>query len=219
MEIVKQEAGGARRAAGDYRRLLSTLDQWFAKAQSRHPGVIPCRGGCSACCYGPFDISAADAELVTEAVRALPEDERREVGLRAREALARMQELAPRWEAPWDIAALGEDAFDRLAEAMAGAPCPLLDDSGRCRIYADRPLVCRMMGLGMRTARGVIENACPIRQHFPAYAVLPPEPFDLDEFEAAEAPLLASAAERLFGDRTHANYETTIAGAIVQFSR
>ena len=30
-----------------YRELLERLDRWFADARARHPGVIPCTGGCT----------------------------------------------------------------------------------------------------------------------------------------------------------------------------
>jgi hypothetical protein len=123
-----------------------------------------------------------------------------------------MAELEPAWAAPYDIADLGEDRFDRLAEALADEPCPLLDDTGRCAIYHDRPLVCRLLGLGMRaSAARVIANECPIRDRFPAYARLAPVPFDLDAFEALEADLLEAAARRT---GRPVGFETTIAAAV-----
>lgn len=42
-----------------YAQLLARLDQWFAAGRAAG-GVVPCRGGCTACCHGPFDISVAD---------------------------------------------------------------------------------------------------------------------------------------------------------------
>ena len=99
--------------------------------------------------------------------------------------------------------ALGEDRFDRLTDALADEPCPLLDEAGRCRIYADRPLVCRLIGLGMRTPTGrLIENACPIQDRFPGYAALAPAPFDLEAFEEGEVECLRAAAVRRFGTRS-----------------
>jgi len=106
---------------------------------------------------------------------------------RAEALVARILALEPGWTAPHAIADLGEARFDRLSEALAAEPCPLLDPDGRCRIYEDRPFVCRLIGLGMHTpAGGVIENACPIQDHFPGYADLPPVSFDLESFEEVE---------------------------------
>ena len=198
-----------------YRTLLRRLDEWFAEGRRAASTPIPCRGGCTACCHGPFDISVADAELVGDAVSRLPATERATVVGRADALLDRMRAIVPDWEAPYEVAAIGEDRFDRLSETLAREPCPLLDEAGRCRIYADRPLVCRLIGLGMVTPVGrVIENACPIQDRFPGYAELPPLPFDLEDFEEREMECLRDAAQRRFGDAERWGFETTIAAAL-----
>lgn len=194
-----------------YLPILQDLDAWQAAARAAHPGVIPCGPGCSACCHGPFDISVADAALVAAAIRALPEATRRPILIRATAQLEQMRSLAPDFDHPWDVATLGEEAFDALCEALADEPCPCLDDTGSCAIYHSRPMVCRIMGLGLSsTAGGEIPNACPIQDGFPAYAALPGQPFDLPSWEAREEAALATAAREL-GQR--ARYETTVAGA------
>lgn len=191
-------------AAPDYRTLLERLDSWSTDAAARHPGVIPCKSGCTACCHGPFDISAADAALLREGVAALDPVTQAEVRSRGEFLLARMKGIAPEWEAPWEIEDVGEDRFDEITDALEGEACPLLDAEGRCVVYAHRPAICRMMGLGMRTAQGNVENACPIQHQFPEYAKLPPQPFDLAAFEREEERFIAKAK----------GGETTIAGVV-----
>jgi Fe-S-cluster containining protein len=199
----------------DYRALLERLDEWFSSGRRDAPIPVPCQGGCTACCHGPFDISIADAELVRDAVRRLPSIERAAVADRARALLDRMRAAEPAWEPPYEVAAIGEDRFDRLSDALADEPCPLLDEDGRCRIYADRPLVCRLIGLSMVTPAGrLIENACPIQDRFPGYAELPPVPFELDGFEEREMECLRAAAQHRFGDPERWGFETTIAAEI-----
>jgi Fe-S-cluster containining protein len=200
-----------------YRSLLTELAEWFERGRETAGGRVPCRGGCSACCLGPFDISVADAELLTDAVHHLPASLRAQAVLRAASLLDRMRAIEPAWEAPYEIADLGEERFDRLSDALAGEPCPLLDDAGQCVVYQDRPLVCRMIGLGMVTPAGrVIENACPIQHQFPGYAELPPTPFALEGFEEREMECLRSAAVGRFGDGDRWGFETTIAAAVVE---
>ena len=77
-------------------------------------------------------------------------------------------------------------------------------------------MICRLMGLGLETPDGhVIENACPIQEEFPEYESLPPQLFDLEDWEDAEADALIQAAEMLFGSGDRSGYETTVAGAIL----
>jgi Fe-S-cluster containining protein len=193
-----------------YPALLTTLDSWFARGiADAGPGIVPCREGCTACCHGPFDISPADARLVAAAVDALP----REVaeGVRARAAAQRglYAKLVPGWRAPWEVAALSEEGFDALADALAHEPCPALDPvRGSCLIHASRPATCRLTGLGLVTLEGdVLENVCPIQAEHPAYAALAPTPFDLLRFEDA-----AEGEDQLAGEAGWV--ATTVAGAV-----
>ena len=194
-----------------YPALLTQLDHWFSAAEAEHPGVIPCKSGCTACCQGPFDISVADALLVRAAVRVLPAATKAGVEARAAILARRIRHLEPAWQSPWDIADIGDERFDRISEALSDVPCPMLDEHGACVIYSRRPLICRWMGLGMEAEDGrAIDNGCPIQDRFPAYAALPRQPFRLEPFEAAEAICLEDAAEALLGDPGRSGYETTI---------
>ena len=199
-------------AAESWKSALERVDRWFSDARERLPGVIPCRPGCSACCHGPFDISVADALLLREGLAQLPTVERDAVRERGRALLIRMREQAPDWQPPWDIAQLGEDRFDATADRLSAEPCPVLDAEGRCRVYAYRPLVCRLIGLPMMTAAGfVLENACPIQDRFPVYASLDPQLFDLEALEVEETACVEGAAMALFDSPLHRGFETTIA--------
>ncbi len=205
-----------RTGTGAYRSLLERLDHWFEEARER-AGVIPCRAGCSACCLGPFDITVADTELLQEGVSALAPADRADVVAQAGALLTAMTMTEPGWAPPYAVADLGEERFDTMIERFADVPCPLLDESGSCRIYQHRPLVCRLIGLGMITPTDrLIENACPIQEEFPAYAALAPQPFDLESLELEEVECQRAAARRLFGDAGREGFETTIAAAIVQ---
>jgi Fe-S-cluster containining protein len=173
-----------------YRLLLERLDRWFAEAAKGRE--IPCRAGCNACCHGPFDISPADAELLREGLALLPAGERTEIRTRGAKLLARIQELVPGWEAPWDVDAIGEAAFDQMAETLAAEPCPMLGSDGKCRVYAHRPLVCRLIGLPMLTDVGeVLPNACPIQEKFPGYSEMAPIPFAYESFAGEELAVMA----------------------------
>ena len=196
--------------AAQYRELLERLDRWFADVSARHPGVIPCRAGCTSCCHGPFDISVADAHLLRAGLDALPPELRQSARERAARLVARMRELEPAWAPPYDVRAMDEDRFDAMTEELAAEPCPLLGNTGACMVYEHRPMVCRLIGLPMMTAEGeLLENACPIQEDFPAYASLSPQLFDLGSLHEAETDALEAAAGN--GDPL---FETTIAAVV-----
>lgn len=202
-----------------YKELLEQLDEWFLAARGRHPDVVPCRSGCTACCHGPFDINAADVLLLREGLQTLSDEIRQDVTNRARVLLELMKQLEPDWGSDYDVQAIGDDRFDAISEQLAAEPCPLLGDDGACSVYPFRPMVCRMIGLPMDAGAGrVIENECPIQDRFPGYASLPAAPFNLDTFETIEAACLEAASVELFGTPARAGYETTLAAAIVRLS-
>lgn len=197
-----------------YLDLLQTLDAWFASgAEAAGPGVVPCRTGCTGCCHGPFDISAADARLVAGAVDRLPHAVADGVRSRARQQLVAGTTIDPRWQPPYRPIELGDDAFDALCDAQQELPCPALDPmTGACLIHDFRPATCRMMGLSMALPEGdLLENGCPIQDRFPGYQALAATPFDLMRFEltAAEHDLAAIDAGW---------HSTTVAGTVVTLS-
>ena len=181
-----------------YRSLQGQLDRWFDHGvASAGPGVVLCRRGCSACCFGPFDISPADAELLASAVARLDPATRSQVELRATEQVTLYAELEPRWNAPWDIDALGDHRFDRISDALAQLPCPALGDDDTCLVYDDRPANCRMIGLAMVTPEGgLLDNACPILHTSDQFAALDPTLFDLEQFESAADDFDSAARDR-----------------------
>jgi Fe-S-cluster containining protein len=195
-------------AVAQYQQLLERLDRWFAQTRVRHPGIIPCQAGCTACCHGPFDISIADLRLLEAGLRELPSPIRDQVRVRGQALLDRMRALEPDWGPPYDVRVLEEERFDRLTEALADVPCPLLDEAGACLVYAHRPMVCRLIGLPMMTAEGeLLENACPIQEEFPAYASLSPQLFDLGALNDTEGDLLDAQG-------TDPGFETIIAAVV-----
>lgn len=193
-----------------YSEHLTTIDHWFAEGvQAAGPGVVPCRAGCNACCHGPFDISAADARMVADAVAELPADVRDGIVRRARDQLTAAEAIDGSWQRPWRVDQLEDARFDQIANAQASDPCPALDPvSGTCLIHHARPATCRLTGLALITPDGdMLENICPIRGQFPGYEALGPTPFDLMRFELAAAEHDLAAMEAGW-------HSTTIAGAV-----
>jgi Fe-S-cluster containining protein len=135
--------------AAEDERLLDAVDRACAEAGRRAGARLDHGRGCPACCLGPFPINRLDALRLRRGLIALAAQDPRAA-----------QEIEAR--AARDVAALaadfpGDSASGVLLEeersrdgffARHGArPCPALDTrSGRCRLYAHRPITCRTFG-------------------------------------------------------------------------
>jgi len=139
---------GHRRPVDDA-RLLRVIDACWADAVSRAGEWLACRPGCTPCCIGPFPVTSLDAKRLRRGWQ--------ELARRDAERAERVLERARR-----DVAALRsgfpgdpergvlDDDESHLESFLARHPeraCPVLDpESGRCDLYAHRPVVCRTFG-------------------------------------------------------------------------
>jgi Fe-S-cluster containining protein len=129
-----------------YGELLGEVDCWFTNCLQSGAGSLACRGGCSACCRGLFDITFLDAWLLKEAFARLAKDVQAQVLNRCQ---SRLEELVNRWpklREPYFLNGLPEEEWTAMPEEDL-TPCPLLDEMGYCMVYAARPLTCRLHGL------------------------------------------------------------------------
>jgi Fe-S-cluster containining protein len=142
--------------------LIQIVDASLADAARRAGPWLACRIGCTQCCYGAFAINALDAARLRAGMQALRE---------ANPSLAQaVEERAHSWMAiyradfPGDPATgvLGrsEEEQQRFEDFANDAPCPALDPAtGRCDVYAWRPMTCRVFGPPVRTATADGEEA------------------------------------------------------------
>jgi Fe-S-cluster containining protein len=130
----------------DYRALLAEADVWFGRCQEQAPAQIACRTGCSGCCRGLFDITLLDGLLLRAGLVVLQEAERAEVEEKSAAVLARLQQRWPGFGHPFLLNHLPQEEWTELP-AEDETPCVLLGADGRCRLYAHRPLICRLHGL------------------------------------------------------------------------
>lgn len=126
--------------------LFAKVDGFFERVHARLPGAdgVTCHAGCDDCCRRRFSVTAIEAEVIAEALAALPAARRDALAARARAS-----DLSP----------------DEAAPQPPGV-CPALDPDGRCAIYDARPLICRTHGLPIRFA----EAGAPARGALPMLA-------------------------------------------------
>lgn len=131
------DAGSALRAATEGahraidRDLKLHLDVLVAKGS-----VVPCRKGCSACCFYPVDVQILDAWLIAAHVRRWPAAEQGALRRRLTHALS----LAQRADVDLTCVHASPEKRKRYLEARIACPFLVAD---ACSIYEVRPTACR----------------------------------------------------------------------------
>jgi len=148
--------------------LVQIVDAALARAARQAGDWLACRLGCTQCCYGAFAINALDVLRLRagmEALRAADPSLANAIEDRARAWLA---EYGPEFPGDPGTGRLGNTEQEQARfEAFANdAPCPALDPAtGRCDVYAWRPMTCRVFGPPVRMAAGHSENGTEALGH------------------------------------------------------
>ena len=137
-----------------YKQILSRADEFFDSVMKSQAENMQCGRGCSLCCYGLFEIGAADVAVIADGLSQLNSARRDMIIRRAIDIVASSRHPNLRECSPIEK----ETFFDRTAST----PCPNLDDSGLCMIYEHRPLVCRTFGLPLRDGKRYIGDVCEL---------------------------------------------------------
>jgi len=169
------------------RRLMARCDQWFERARASVLGNLPCRRGCSRCCIGPFAITKLDVAALQRGMDSLVSSVRQAIASTARSQVTAFEAAFPRLkDAVLDR--WSDREVDRLVDRFRDLPCPALAEDGSCRVYAYRPVTCRMMGIPVES-EGLVAGACEVQTAVPIQRiplVLRQEEQRLAELERAE---------------------------------
>jgi Fe-S-cluster containining protein len=135
------------------RRLLGVLDDGWRRAAECAGSWLECGPGCSDCCHGPFPVTGLDVRRLRgglHELRGRSPQRAAAVECRAREAVATLKDG---FAGDFATGRLVHDqaVLDRCFERHRSLPCPALDSgSGRCELYAARPVACRTYGPPVR---------------------------------------------------------------------
>lgn len=182
------------------RVLLAEVDAALARGARRAGPHLVCRPGCTPCCVGPFDITSLDAARLRAGLEVLLSDDpaRGEaLSARARVAWKRLVADLP-GDAERGLLKEDEGARESFFARHAEEPCPALDPaSGRCDLYASRPLSCRTFGLPVRSG-GITLPPCELcfRAAGPAEVAASTVEPDPDDREGRLLAVLAAAGVR-----------------------
>ena len=135
--------------------LVQIMDASLVEAAGRAGSFLACRIGCTQCCYGAFAINALDIARLRAGIaelRATNPALAAEIESRTRAWLA---EYGPDFPGDRISGVLGSSPEDqsRFEDFANDAACPALDPvTGRCDVYAWRPMTCRVFGPPVRAA-------------------------------------------------------------------
>ena len=137
------------------RELVQIVDAALADSVRRSGAWLACRPGCTQCCIGVFAISQADAVRLQEGLAELEQHDPKRaerVRRRVRAGVRRLRAGFPGGASTGILAESGED----FADYANDEPCPVLDpETGRCDLYAARPMTCRVFGPPVRSEGGL----------------------------------------------------------------
>ncbi|WP_420237828.1 YkgJ family cysteine cluster protein [Telmatobacter bradus] len=133
--------------------LVQISEAALADAARRAGDALTCHPGCTECCHGAFSINALDAARLRAGLNALQESnpaQAEAVVSRAKQWVAEHSAAFP-GDATTGILG-GSETEQEAFEDFANDPaCPALDPAtGRCDVYAWRPMTCRVFGPPVR---------------------------------------------------------------------
>lgn len=183
--------------------LLARVDAWFARCIENHPEKIACQSGCSACCRSTFDITLWDAFYLKLGFNALPEETRQRVLVKCRERLALMREQWPEFDHPFVLNYRDEEEWELLMPDEDETPCVLLGEDGRCLVYHNRPMTCRLHGIPLVDTAGEVmhEEWCTMNFTDVDPLELPGLAAPFDRIFREEVALFRDFTGRLLGQR------------------
>ena len=141
------------------------MDASLADAARRAGPWLACRIGCTQCCHGAFAINALDSERLRAGIAELRETN---PGLAAeieRRARAWIDEYGAAFPGDPRTGLIGTtpEQLEKFEEFANDAPCPALDpETGRCDVYAWRPMTCRVFGPPVRVGEGDALGCCEL---------------------------------------------------------
>ncbi len=106
-------------------RFVHNMVDEYNKEIFSHPLIkefVPCKTGCSACCHTQVSVTEDEAELLLHNINNGVEIDYKRLSLQTER---------------------GNDTSDFYKLSYQDRKCVFLDDNGACKVYKDRPSVCR----------------------------------------------------------------------------
>ena len=134
--------------------LVQIVDASLADAARRAGEFLACRIGCTQCCHGAFAINSLDAARLRAGMTTLRVADPELAATIEHRAQAWLAEHSAKFPGDPNIGTLGKSVQDqeKFDDFANDAPCPALDPAtGRCDVYAWRPMTCHVFGPPVRS--------------------------------------------------------------------
>jgi len=145
--------------------LVQIMSAEFADAAQRAGDRLVCKQGCTQCCHGVFVLNQLDALRLRAGMDMLRATEPALASEIEHRAGMWVVEHEANFPGDSQTGLLGDSKLDRERfEGFANeAPCPALDtETGRCDVYAWRPMTCRIFGPPVRMGEGDALGHCEL---------------------------------------------------------
>ncbi len=130
-----------------YEAFVKQLDGVFEGVRKKHPDCVNCDLGCSDCCHALFDLYMIEAIYINRRfLETVAVERKNEILIEANRLDRQIYQLKRR---AFKALEAGEKTNEQVLIEMAceRIRCPLLNNEGRCEIYAYRPITCRLYGI------------------------------------------------------------------------
>ena len=145
--------------------LVQITSAAFADAAERAGEHLVCRQGCTQCCHGAFALNSLDALRLRAGIDILRATEPTLAAQIEGRARAWVAEHGAEFPGDAETGVLGDSNVDqeRFEDFANEAACPALDHAtGRCDVYAWRPMICRAFGPPVRVGDGDAMAHCEL---------------------------------------------------------
>ncbi len=145
--------------------LVQIMNTAMADAASRAGERLVCKLGCTQCCHGAFVLSPLDVLRLHAGMEKLRETQPELAAEVAHRAGMWVVEHGAEFPGNVETGLLGNSPEERehFEGFASAAACPALDpETGRCDVYAWRPMTCRVFGPPIRMGDGAALAHCEL---------------------------------------------------------
>lgn len=145
--------------------LVQIMDASFAEAAQGAGKFLVCKPGCSQCCHGAFVLNPLDTLRIRAGMDMLRATEPALAARLEKRARAWIDEHGAEFPGDLETGVLGDSKIEeeRFEHFANDAACPVLDpDTGKCDLYAWRPMTCRVFGPPVRMGDGEELGHCEL---------------------------------------------------------